>query len=68
MRHMQVFGGRDSNPILLGDFEKEVSGVAWHPKALTNLATCCDDSSLQIWRPSHQPRRARSPVRQGTTL
>ena len=60
---MQIFGGRDSNPIYLGDFDKEVSGVAWHSRDFTNLASCCDDSSLHVWRHSHTLSQLRSPVR-----
>ena len=61
-----MFGGRDSDPILLGDFGKEVSGVAWHADDITNLATCCDDLTLQVWRPSHELPVSHSPVCAGS--
>lgn len=52
---VQVEGGRSDDPIVLGSFVNEVSGVAWHTDDVTNLATCCDDSRLHIWRPMSRP-------------
>ena len=40
--------------------------MAWHADDLTNLATCCDDLTLQVWRPSHELPLSRSPVCAGS--
>ena len=59
---VQLFGGWDSDPILLGGFQNEVSGVAWHPHELTNLATCCDDGVLHVWRAASRPQEGATQV------
>ena len=55
---LQLMRGRNDDPTLLGNFGKEVSGVAWHLDDVTNLATCCDDSNLHVWRPMSLPYEA----------
>ncbi|KAK9798193.1 hypothetical protein WJX73_002428 [Symbiochloris irregularis] len=42
--------GPCADPIELTGHDKEVTGVAWCPSDLYNLATCSDDHTLRVWK------------------
>ena len=51
---LQVDGPDYSQPLRLRGHQKEVTGVAWCPTNLFNVATCSDDHTLRVWKSHRQ--------------